>query len=60
MAVFVCKKRYGGENCVQCFDAHSNQKKEENIQFTNFNNTFNISKPFELAQGKFMDIGMWL
>ena len=46
---------------VQHFDAcNSNQKKEienkkENIQFTTFRNTCNITKPFELARGKCLD-----
>ena len=40
---------------------NSNQKKEketqkeENIQFITFRNIFNITKPFELARGTFMD-----
>ena len=44
---------------LQHFNAHTfyqkkekENKKEENIQFTTFCNTFNISKPFGLAQGK--------
>ena len=45
---------------VQHFDAcNSNQKKEieikESIQFTTFRNTCNITKPFELARGTFLD-----
>ena len=31
-------------------------KKEEDIQFTTFCNTCNITKPFDLARGKFMNI----
>ena len=45
---------------VQHFDAHnSNQKeekekkKEENIKCTTFHNKCNITKPFELAEGKY-------
>ena len=32
------------------------KRKKENIQFTNFRNICNITIPFELARGKFMDI----
>ena len=49
---------------VQNFDAHNSikkkgkeKKKEENIQFTAFRNTCNITKTFQLAQGKFTEIG---
>ena len=48
---------------VQHFDLHnSNQKKEKEkkekkiFNLQSFSNTCNIMKPFELAQGKFMDI----
>ena len=48
---------------VQHFDRHSlikrkkTRKKDGNSQFTNFRPTCNIAKPFELARGKFTDIG---
>ena len=49
---------------VQNFDAHNSikkkgkeKKKEENIQFIAFRNTCNITKTFQLAQGKFTEIG---
>ena len=45
---------------MQHFDAcNSNPKKEKekkNIQLTTFRNTCNITKPFEVVQGIFMDI----
>ena len=48
---------------MQHFDLHnSNQKKEKEkkekkiFNLQSFSNTCNIMKPFELAQGKFMDI----
>ena len=31
------------------------RKKEENIQFTTLRNTYSITTPSELAQGKFID-----
>ena len=47
----------------QYFDAHNpdqkkemQKKKEENIQFTIFRNTCNITKHFELTRGIFSDI----